>query len=458
MYSKHFGLSAAPFRITPDTRRFFGGGQRADVLDTLLYAILSGEGMVKVTGEIGTGKTMLCHMLQARLPPDVEVVYLDNPGLSSKEVVAAIAMELHLPVAPDTPALHLRQQLLNHLLQAHRHGHQVVVFVEEAQLIALRTLEEIRLLSNLETGRAKLLQLVLFGQPELNQRLEQHAIRQLKDRITHSFDLRPLSVAEIRDYVRFRLHSAGYTGHELFTGPAYRQLAWSSRGRIRRLHILADKALLAAFARGGRRVRWVHVRRAARDEASPRRGALLRPPAELAGGILAGLLLAVGAAQLSSQWQPATFAASAPLPAISGQSIDIARRKALQTQPAAGGLPLIAERLQASRQWMARTGSGGLTIQLMLSDDDDLTKLEKTLTDQTYKDLLPQIYLYRSDVNGRQRWNVLYGEFESKTKALTVLADLPEGVQVHHPYLRSVTALREQQSAGGWHTHKDEQG
>jgi hypothetical protein len=347
---------------------------------------------------------------------------------------------------------------LNHLLQAHRHGHRVVVFVEEAQLIPLRTLEEIRLLSNLETGQAKLLQLVLFGQPELNRRLEQHAIRQLRDRITHSFDLRPLSADEIRDYLRFRLRNAGYTGNELFTDPAYRQLAWSSRGRIRRLHILADKALLAAFARGGRRVRWRHVRRAARDEAPPRRRSLLRPPVELAGGILAGLLLAVCAAQFSGRWQSAPAATSAPLSAISGQSLDLARRKALQIQPAAGGRPVIAERLRASRQWMADPARGGLTIQLLLSDDDDLTKLEKVLTDQAYKDLLPQIYLYRSDVNGRQRWNVLYGEFESKTKALTVLADLPERVQVHHPYLRSVAALRERQSAGGWQTHKDEQG
>jgi MSHA biogenesis protein MshM len=457
MYNRHFGLSAAPFRITPDTRRFFGGGQRAEILDTLIYAISRGEGMVKVTGEIGTGKTMLCRMLQEHLPTNVEIVYLGNPGLNSHDIIAAIAMELGLPVAADTPSLHLHQQLQNYLLHAHQQGRQVVVFVEEAQRMPLQTLEAIRLLSNLETGQAKLLQLVLFGQPELNQHLDKHEIRQLKDRITHSFGLTPLSAATVRDYVRFRLHGAGYTGNELFTGPAYRQLAWSSAGLIRRLHVLADKALLAAFAQGCKRVHWQHVQRAARDDTPARQRRFRRVAAGLGGGLATGLALAIAAIQLSNHWQRLVPIASAPVRPSVSQNIDDARRMALAMRPAAG-MPLVSERLQASRQWLADSQTGELTIQLLLSEDDDLAKMEKLLSNQPYKGLLSNIYLYRSEVNGRQRWNVLYGEFDSKSQALTALADLPATLQVHQPYLRSLTALRDGQPVAGWSAHKDEHG
>lgn len=448
----------APFRITPDTSRFFGGGRRAEVLDTLIYAITRGEGMVKVTGEIGTGKTMLCRMLQNRLPEHVEVVYLANPSLNRNEIVTAIAIELQLPVAPDTPSLHVQQLLQNYLLQAHRNGRQIVVFVEEAQRMPLETLEEIRLLSNLETTQAKLLQLVLFGQPELNQRLDNHEIRQLRDRISHSFELTPLSAAEVRDYVRFRLHSAGYTGNEIFTGPAYRQLARSSGGLIRRLHVLADKAMLAAFAQSAGQVRWRHVRRAASDDVpAARRRFLHSPPAGLLSGLAAGLVLAIAAVPLTGQFQREPGPGQTlERPAIS-QNIDDARRKALEIRPAAG-MPRVSRRLQASRRWLAEAGDGRLTIQLLLSEDDDLTKLEKLLSNPIYKDILPNIYLYRSEVNGRQRWNLLYGEFDSKSKALSALADLPERVQMHHPYLRSLAALRANPPFAGWPAHKDDEG
>ena len=456
MYNKHFGLAAAPFRITPDTRRFFGGGQRAEILDTLIYAITHGEGMVKVTGEVGTGKTMLCRMLQEQLPDSVEIVYLANPSLGRDEIITAIALELGLPVTADSPRLPVQQQLQNYLLQAHRQGRLVVVFIEEAQRMPLATLEEIRLLSNLETTQAKLLQLVLFGQPELNQLLENHDIRQLRDRITHSFELTPLSAAEVRDYVRFRLHSAGYTGNELFTVPAYRQLAWSSHGLIRRLHVLADKALLAAFAKGAARVQWRHVRRAAGDDgyAAP---TLRWLPRGLAPGLVAGLLLAIAAVPLLQRVPQTLSTVPYAVNAPTSQNIDDARKIALQMRPAAG-LPWVSRRLQASQDWLARAGTGGLTIQLLLSDDDDLAKVEKLLSSQTYRDLIPDIYLYRSRVGGRQRWNLLYGEFDTKSKALAALADLPGKVRLHQPYLRSLGALRASQVSTGLSAHKDENG
>ena len=455
MYNKHFGLNTAPFRITPDTRRFFGGGQRAEMLDTLIYAITEGEGIVKVTGEIGTGKTMLCRMLQDHLPDNVQVVYLANPSLGRDEILAAIAIELKLPVSADTPHLQLQQQLQNYLLQAHRKGRQVVVFIEEAQRMPLETLEEIRLLSNLETGRAKLLQLVLFGQPELNQLLDNYDIRQLKDRITHSFNLTALSAAEVCAYVRFRLHSAGFGGNELFTSPAYRQLAWSSRGLIRRLHVLADKAMLAAFASGADRVHWIHVRRAAADDRL--RVPVGNLPKGLTTGLVAGCALAAAWAQLFNNAPDYAPAVTAAYPASVSQNIDEVRRLASSVTSAAG-LPLSSARLRATQDLLNQPEVGRLTIQILLSDDDDLGKVEKILRTQGYADLLPEIYLYRAEVNGRQRWHLLYGEFDSRSKALAALADLPEKVRLRQPYLRSLNALRITPPGDSLNAHKEERG
>lgn len=458
MYNRHFGLSAAPFRITPDTRRFFGGGQRAEVLDSLLYAITSGEGMVKVTGEVGTGKTMLCHMLQDQLPDSVDVVYLANPSLTRDEILTAIVLELGLPASAGTPHLQLLRQLQAYLLEAHRKGRQVVVFIEEAQQMPLETLEQIRLLSNLETRHSKLLQLVLFGQPELNNLIEKHEIRQLRDRISHCFDLSPLSMAEVRDYIRFRLHSAGYKGNDLFSAAAYRQLAVSSHGLIRRLHILADKAMLAAFAAQSNRVHWIHVWRARNDGMSPGPGRLQLLPKGLAPGLFAGLAVALIGTTVFDRnvllQNPETRAQAIQI----SQNIDELRTAALQTRPSSGGLPLVSQRLRASRDWLQQPTGRHLTIQILLTEDDDLHAVEKLLQKQLYEALLPDVYLYRSEVAGRQRWSLLFGEFESKTKALAALADLPERVRLRQPYLRSLDALRTTYQTTGIVAHEERHG
>ncbi len=455
MYNKHFGLTRAPFRITPDSRHFFGGGQRSEILDTLIYAVNESGKILKVIGEIGTGKTLLCRMLQDRLPDTVDVVYLANPNLAPEEVISALAIELQISIAHETPPLHVRQQLVNYLIQSCSQGRKVVVLVEEAQRMSLDTLEELRLLSNLQTGQTKLLQLILFGQPELNQLLDNYNVRQLKDRIAQSIDLNPLSTAEVRDYVRFRLHGAGYTGHELFTYPAYRQLARSSRGLIRRLHVLADKALLAAYASGTDRVHWVHVYRAARDDCSRgRKGAL---PRGLTTGLFAGFSLAVATAQVIYRTPAGPTGEMKSTSTQISQNIDETRKAALTMKPAAG-LPLAAARLRATRDRIPNAEPGGITIQLLLSEDDDLNKIEKILRTRDYANLLPNIYLYRSEVGGRQRWHLLYGIFDGKSKAMEALAVLPDKVRAQKPYLRSLNALQISQVSIGTSTHEDENG
>ncbi len=225
MYYAHFGLTQPPFKITPNTEFFFSGGNRGAILDALIYAISHGEGMIKVCGEVGSGKTMLCRMLQARLPAHIESVYLANPSVSPEEILHAIAFELQLAIAHHAPRLEVMQTLHDYLLQRHAQKHQVVIFVEESQSMPLATLEEMRLLSNLETDSHKLLQIVLFGQPEFDEILRKPEIRQLRERITYSFSLGPLNGREIKEYLMFRLRAAGYHGPDLFVTGVVRVIA-----------------------------------------------------------------------------------------------------------------------------------------------------------------------------------------------------------------------------------------
>ncbi|OFZ97107.1 MAG: hypothetical protein A3H35_16480 [Betaproteobacteria bacterium RIFCSPLOWO2_02_FULL_62_17] len=247
MYLDHFGLSEAPFRITPHTEFFFTGANRGATLDALLYAITHDEGIVKVSGEVGSGKTMLCRVLMERLPRHVETIYLANPSLSRDEILLAIADELKLDPGSERGTRVLRS-IQGALIERFAAGSRVVVLIDEAHAMPRETLEEIRLLSNLESNRNKLLQIVLFGQPELDDLLNTAQMRQLKERITHGFRLEPLVRNDIRGYIDYRMRAAGYRGPNPFTAGAIRRIDDASKGLTRRINILADKSLLAAFA------------------------------------------------------------------------------------------------------------------------------------------------------------------------------------------------------------------
>lgn len=292
MYYDYFGLNQPPFKITPDTSLFFPGGNRGAILDAMIYAITSGEGIVKVVGEVGSGKTMLCRMLIVELPENVEVVYLANPKLSPDDILHAIAFELKLDMTAGDNRLHVMNKLQDYLLQRHAENRQVVVFVEEAQSMPIETLEEIRLLSNLETHQNKLLQIVLFGQPELDQRIANRDIRQLKERITYSFNLNPLKQEEIRDYLNTRLRACGYRANDAFDKSAVRAINRYSRGLLRRINILADKAMLAAFASNTHKVTAKHAHIAARDSEFIGNIQRYRSAAVIVAGLILILLLA----------------------------------------------------------------------------------------------------------------------------------------------------------------------
>ena len=321
MYYDHFGLSQPPFKITPNTEFFFSGSNRGPVLEALIYAITQGEGIIKVTGEVGSGKTMLCHMLQTRLPQHIETVYIANPSVSPEEILHAIAFELQLGVPRDASRLEVMQALHDYLLKRHSEGKRVVVFVEESQSMPVPSLEEIRLLSNLETKNDKLLQIVLFGQPELDENLRQTHIRQLRERITHSFQLEPLSMVETHEYLMFRMRAAGYHGPELFSPPVVKTICRAAQGLTRRVNLIADKALLAAFSENTHTIKRKHIEAAVRDSefsAKPTRRFQLRP---LWGAALvaAGAAVGVGVYAVLQGVIPGSSSAQAPVPVAASE-------------------------------------------------------------------------------------------------------------------------------------------
>lgn len=301
MYEDYFGLERPPFKITPDTSLFYEGGKRGDILAALVYAIHRGEGIIKVVGEVGSGKTMLCRMLQLKLPDTVEIVYIANPSVSPEDILFVIAHELELSVTKGDSKHEVMHLLQDYLLQRHMENKQVVLFIEEAQGMPLDTLEEIRLLSNLETDQNKLLQIVLFGQPELDHNLAQQSIRQLRERITHSFSLEPLTQDEIHNYLNFRMREVGYTGPELINNTVAKKVEQHSNGLLRRINIIADKILLSAFAEGTHNLSAKHVTAAVNDSTFDQK-APRKSRAMWWFGILVVIALAVALYQTRSQW------------------------------------------------------------------------------------------------------------------------------------------------------------
>ncbi len=440
MYFQFFGLKTAPFRITPDTRRFFGGGHRAAIFDALRYAIDSGEGIVKVTGEVGTGKTMLCRMLQAAIHETVAIAYLANPKLAESDIITAILLELGEPVESATSQLQQQHCLQNFLLNQHRLGRRVVVMVEEAQCMSNAALESLRLLSNLETGQEKLLQLVLFGQPELNERLAQNEMRQLRDRITHSLELAPLSTEDVEDYVRFRLHSAGFRGSEIFNRKAYRLLAKASSGLIRRIHILADKALMAAFSNQSHQVTKHHMHLAIADADFETHKSWVYD-AWLGTGLAAALTtVSLLGLHFHNRANTQPDAAGYTVSTATNTVSELKLHALLEIHPAAGA-PIVSSRLSATQSWLDNS-TEKLTIQVLLTDNDDVQKLEKLFERTELSPLLERIYIQETSVDGRRRWNVLYGEFNNKRMAKQIIKHLPSILKTHKPYIRSLNSLR----------------
>lgn len=276
MYTEYFGLREQPFTLTPNTRFFLSFPSHQEALNLLLIALNSGDGFIKVVGEVGTGKTLLCRKLLNSLDEEAFVtVYLPNAYLSPDEFRCSVASELG--VNAQGKSNHDLLQMINEsLINYAQKSLRVVILVDEAQAMPEETIEALRLLTNLETESQKLFQVVLFGQPELDDLLQRHSLRQLRQRITASCHLKPLRGPEVEGYLRARLESAGYKGLPLFQRGAARQIAAASRGIPRLVNILAHKALLAAYGKGDASVAKRHVAAAIADTegVAPDRSAL----------------------------------------------------------------------------------------------------------------------------------------------------------------------------------------
>nr|WP_269151373.1 AAA family ATPase [Stutzerimonas balearica] len=255
-----------PFALTPNTGFLVQLAPYQACLNLLRVALAEGEGFIKITGEVGTGKTLLCRALLNELDPSrYQLAWLPNPSLSPLALRQALAHELHVPDVEQLDTHGLLAALHARLIELAGEGRSTVLLIDEAQALPVSTLEGLRLLTNLETEQSKLLQVVLFGQPELDQTLARQDLRQLRQRITFSYALRPLDVADATRYLTERLAVAGYRGEPLFDRSAVRLLVQGSRGIPRLLNILANKCLMAAFGEGSRCVGVRHVRRALAD-------------------------------------------------------------------------------------------------------------------------------------------------------------------------------------------------
>lgn len=457
MYLDHFGLNQSPFKITPNTEFFYTGGNRGAILDALLYAIIHGEGIVKVTGEIGSGKTMLCRMLESMLPDNVEAIYLANPSLNRDEVFHAIAGELGLATEGKRGG-EIMRLMQNCLIEKHAASKQVVLLVEEAQAMPLDTLEEIRLLSNLETAHHKLLQIVLFGQPELDDNLNLPQMRQLKERITHGFKVPPLDQKDIPEYLMFRMRAAGYHGPNIFSAGAIKLITAASQGITRRINVLADKALLAAFSENTHNILPKHIKAAIEDSefAPPAKAEVLK---KIGIGIA---LIGVGVA-LGAGWQhlagnppqpettapaPQPVAATTPQPAPA----PVAKEKPAPAtatppaQPNAASVPasLLQRRLDATLAWLAGTGGGHYTVQLMLTDSDASAKMEQILGKISREIDLGQIYVYPTSVTARHQFGITLGSFSTRNEAQASIEKLPHDYKANRPTLRTVKGIRDE--------------
>ncbi|MDP1654373.1 MAG: AAA family ATPase [Rhodocyclaceae bacterium] len=453
MYLEHYGLAEPPFRITPHTDFFFSGANRGATLEALLYAITNDEGIVKISGEVGSGKTMLCRVLMERLPGNVVIVYLANPSLSREDILYALADELGIEVPESSRTATVMRALQEKLVALYAEGKQVVALIDEAHAMPMETLEEIRLLSNLESNRHKLLQLVLFGQPELNETLARADMRQLRERITHNFSLEPLVHDDIAQYLDFRMRAAGYRGPSVFVPAALKQIARASQGLTRRINILADKALLASFAAGSHQVGAKEAQAAIKD------AAFSSTPATGGQPTHGGLIWAVGGALamliLTGVWQLVANPASAPQENSSAAIAPISQPTppVLTPSPAAEvapkpeattTTPLLDKLLTESRPWLDSVDDNRWFLQLYTAIDADRPEQVEMFLVQTRNSGVEMALLrvYHFSFGKADRYGVIYGDFVSRKNAVKALETLPAELKRYRPYPRQAIRLR----------------
>lgn len=268
MYLYHFGIKELPFSLTPNTSYFYGLPSHRQALDVLLTALRSGEGFIKVTGEVGTGKTLLCRKLLNELPDHFITAYIPNPYLSPAELRRAVAAELDVVLSEGADQQEFTQKIQQRIIDINRQNKGVILIIDEAQALPAESLEALRLFTNLETETRKLLQVVLFGQPELDTKLQLPELRQLRQRITFSYHLKSMNEDQLFHYVRHRMTVAGFRGGEAFSRRCCNLLYQASAGTPRIVNVLCHKALMLAYGEGVMQVHRRHIKMAIADTES----------------------------------------------------------------------------------------------------------------------------------------------------------------------------------------------
>jgi len=265
MYLYHFGLRELPFTLTPNTQYFFGLPSHKEAIDVLSTALMTGEGFIKVTGEVGAGKTLICRKLLNELPDGFVSAYIPNPYLSPAELRKAVASELNVELPANPDQQEFTQCIQRRLIEISKNHQNAVLIIDEAQALPDESIEALRLMTNLETESKKLLQVVLFGQPELDQKLAKPELRQLRQRITFSYTLKLMDSDQTFHYVGHRMHVAGYQAEQVFNRKCCNLLYKASGGTPRIVNILCHKALMLAYGEGKHRITSKHIKVSIKD-------------------------------------------------------------------------------------------------------------------------------------------------------------------------------------------------
>lgn len=269
MYQSFFGFKALPFKITPDERVFFAGAHRQEMLDALLYGIERGEGIITVVGEVGIGKTTLARVLSNRFSHNFSIISIFTPNVSALDMLRLIAQEAGLSPSTASGKVELMQLIRAYCMQLHQQGKRFLLLIDEAQTMWTETIEELRLLSNMQVDDVKLVQVLLFGQPELDRMLNSPELRQVKDRVVFQIHIEPLSRDELADYLEFRIQQAGFYGQHFFNVSVVDAIFRKTQGYPRAVNRLADQALMAAFAEQTRQVLVEHVESSNQEAIQP---------------------------------------------------------------------------------------------------------------------------------------------------------------------------------------------
>ena len=493
LYLEHFKLRELPFRITPAVEFFYRGCVRGETLDALKYAIANGEGILSVVGEVGTGKSMLCRMLMTDLADETHLVYIANPSFSDLEIIFHIAEELGIDISADQHQV--ARSLQNRLLDLNQAGERVLVCIDEAQAMPDTSLEQIRLLSNLETSTDKIVQIVMFGQPELTEKLGRKHMRQLRERITSAFGLRNLNADEVSEYVAHRLHKAGASNPEgIFTRSAITTISKVSQGISRRINILCDKSMLAAFADNSVNVTNTHAQQAARDARYRRLdndGHQGRPRGQATKAILGGLaafaaIAAIAYQMNESQAPDAPAQVEAPPPAATSVVIPKQEATARQQQPTASprsvtarptprpaspvesheaGAVAIADnqkwsifppssylrlRLNATQTLFDRLDEPGLyTARILTVPRGRAIDIERYLRDLARFFTVRNVMIYPSVAEGQGVFVITYGSYPSEFQAELFVHELPSFFRSNKPFTQAL-AVSQLEASGNW--------